>query len=83
MLQRLEALHKFKENEISILTATDLAARGLDIIGVKTVKILTLVGRESPSLFAYRLSIIVCRPRLNDIYTASVERPELDGGVGL
>ncbi|XP_065828149.1 probable ATP-dependent RNA helicase DDX27 [Oscarella lobularis] len=44
--QRLEALHKFKENEISILTATDLAARGLDIIGVKTV-----INYSMPSTF--------------------------------
>ncbi|XP_052819355.1 probable ATP-dependent RNA helicase DDX27 [Mya arenaria] len=35
--QRLDALRRFKESEIDILLATDLAARGLDIDGIKTV----------------------------------------------
>ncbi|WAR12864.1 DDX27-like protein [Mya arenaria] len=34
---RLDALRRFKESEIDILLATDLAARGLDIDGIKTV----------------------------------------------
>ncbi|KAG1651790.1 putative ATP-dependent RNA helicase DDX27 [Nymphon striatum] len=67
--QRLDALQKFKEEEVDVLLATDLAARGLDIAGVKTI--VTIVMK----LFS-RSSTSQCPAAYSVMFTELVEQQE-------
>eukprot|EP01123_Difflugia_compressa_P001713 TRINITY_DN1212_c0_g1_i1.p1 TRINITY_DN1212_c0_g1~~TRINITY_DN1212_c0_g1_i1.p1 ORF type:complete len:788 (-),score=221.96 TRINITY_DN1212_c0_g1_i1:62-2425(-) len=45
-LQRLDALEKFRDGQVNFLLATDLASRGLDIVGMQTVINYTMPNTE-------------------------------------
>lgn len=53
-LKRLDTLRRFKNEEIDVLLATDLAARGLDIENVKTVDKLIRIFTCS-NVFIYKV----------------------------
>ena len=59
MLQRIEALKLFKEGKVEFLLATDLAARGLDIDGVKTVNWIFPEGSLLSISLSLSLTVIV------------------------
>ncbi|VDM21131.1 unnamed protein product [Wuchereria bancrofti] len=70
--QRVEALFRFKKAELDVLVSTDLAARGLDVEGVKTVS----------SLYKNRKVINMDMPTTLKQYIHRVGRTARAGRVG-
>ena len=58
--KRLDALESFRDGKVDFLLATDLAARGLDILGIETVSSQLLPSKVSQSA-AIMLLLIDCQ----------------------
>ncbi|XP_035518571.1 LOW QUALITY PROTEIN: probable ATP-dependent RNA helicase DDX27 [Morone saxatilis] len=65
--QRLENLRRFKDEQIDILVATDVAARGLDIDGVKTV-----INFTMPSTVKHYVTVLERTARARGVRRRSV-----------
>jgi len=52
-LQRLDALEQFRDGKVNFLLATDIASRGLDIIGIETV--INYIMPSTEAIYVHRV----------------------------